>query len=175
MWWCLTFFFCLIFSHHVVVLSKSRWPYQNSQWGSADGGVDWSRWELQGQTRHYRRVLLGIVVSRVCEDFLSKKETWSYSRLCLVCKWLKFFCRILNVTDSPNRTGSNLSILSGKWMWQSCEGGGNEELPLSFSAPCFHFSFCVPLACDFSRFLFNGELSCWLLRFSLLWEMVAST
>ena len=110
-------FFCLIFSHHVMVLSKSRWPYQNSQWGSADGGVDWSRWELQGRTRCYQRVLLGIVVvSRVCEDFLLKKETWSHSRCCLVCKWLKFFCRILNVTGSSNRTGSILSILSGKWM-----------------------------------------------------------
>ena len=56
----------------------------------------------------------GIVVSSICEDFLLKKETWSHSRHCLVCKWLKFFCRILNVTGSPNRTGSNLSILSGK-------------------------------------------------------------
>ena len=36
-------------------------------------------------------------------------------------------------------------------------------------------SFCMQLACDFSRFPINGELSCRLLRFSLLREMVAST
>ena len=58
---------------------------------------------------------------------------------------------------------------------RSCEGEGNEELPLSFPAPCFCVSFCLPLGCDFSQFPLNGELSCRLLRFSLLWEILSST
>ena len=102
----------------------------------------------------------GIVVSSICEDFLLKKETWSHSRHCLVCKWLKFFCRILNVTGSPNRTGSNLSILSGKWMWKWAAklwGGRKWRAPTFF--PC-----TLPLC------LLLLATRLWLLSISLKWR-----
>ena len=122
--------------------------------------MDWSRWELQGRTRCYQRVLLGIVVSRVCEDFLLKKETWSHSRCCLVCKWLKFFCRILNVTGSPNRTGSNLSILSGKWM---CKWVAKLWGERKWRAPTFFP--CTLLPC-----LLLHATCLWLLLISYKWR-----
>ena len=36
---------------------------------------------------------------------------------------------------------------------------GIEEIPLSFTAPSLRVSFRVPIACDFSPYSLNGELT----------------
>lgn len=82
----------------------------------------------------------------------------------------------------PGSSLANLSIWSRKRTreqasFEAVTSEGKEVLTLPFPAPCCHVSFRLPLACDFSRYLLNGELTCRLemLRFSTLWEVTSSS
>ena len=112
-----------------------------------------------------------------------KKETWSHSGRCLVCRQFEFFVGIPNenwLTEQRTRTinkksyGPGANYHPSEWQanmrvsGEAVRGEGKEELSFSFPAPCSRVLFCVPLARDFSRYSLNGELACRLLRFSLL-------